>query len=279
MKPSGVSLGALLGYLAGIAVGTMSITLLSLGMRAVMEVGGACADGGPFVTAQPCPSGTPLAMVGGMFGLFGAAGLIMWFGSRISTAATAVVALGWPLLFVSLGWNFLDYGLHPTDGEDGPIWGWLIPGILFWVMGLAPVVVAIAAWREARAGRPGNRMSRQVVNRLLPAGGPVASSDVRRPAMSIDPNARRSDQAGFASSAFAPVYSLPDRAPGEAPTAGRIADASEAASPAAASPANPAADVAEDLERLSRLHATGELTDAEFGRAKADVLGRVERGP
>ena len=46
MKPSGVSIGTVLGYLAGIAVGTMSITLLSLGMRAVMDIGGACADGG-----------------------------------------------------------------------------------------------------------------------------------------------------------------------------------------------------------------------------------------
>jgi hypothetical protein len=277
VKPSGVSIGTVLGYLAGIAVGTMSITLLFLGMRAVMDVGGACADGGPFVTAQPCPTGTPMAMIGGMFGLFGAAGLIMWFGSRISTAATAVVALGWPLLFVSLGWNFLEYGLHPTDGEEGPVWGWLIPGILFWVMGLAPVVVAIAAWREARAGRPGNRMSQQVVNRLLPAGGSAPSSDRSRPAMPTDPNVRRSDQAGFASSAFAPVYSSAGRSSGgTAPTAPPARQAADPSGPAQS--ADPASDLAEDLERLSHLHAIGELTDAEFGRAKADVLARAEPG-
>ncbi|HEY7969875.1 MAG TPA: SHOCT domain-containing protein [Candidatus Limnocylindrales bacterium] len=258
MKPSGVSIGTVLGYLAGIVVGTMSITLLYLGMRAVMDVGGACADGGPFVTAQPCPAGTPLAMVGGMFGLFGAAGLIMWFGSRISTAATAVVALGWPILFVSLGANFLDYGLHPTDGENGPVWGWLIPGILFWVMGLAPVVVAIAAWREARAGRPGNRMSQQVVNRLLPAAGSASATGGVRPAMPTDVDARQSDQAGFASSAFAPVYAAAGRSSGVTPAFG------------------PAVDLAEDLERLSRLHAIGELNDEEFGRAKADVLTRAD---
>jgi hypothetical protein len=277
VKPSGVSIGTVLGYLAGIAVGTMSITLLFLGMRAVMDVGGACADGGPFVTAQPCPTGTPMAMIGGMFGLFGAAGLIMWFGSRISTAATAVVALGWPLLFVSLGWNFLEYGLHPTDGEEGPVWGWLIPGILFWVMGLAPVVVAIAAWREARAGRPGNRMSQQVVNRLLPAGGSAPSSDRSRPAMPTDPNVRRSDQAGFASSAFAPVYSSAGRSSGgTAPTAPPARQTADPSGPAQS--ADPASDLAVDLERLSRLHAIGELTDAEFGRAKADVLARAEPG-
>ena len=217
-------------------------------------------------------------MVGGMFGLFGAAGLIMWFGSRIGTAATAVVALGWPLLFVSLGWNFLDYGLHPTDGEAGPVWGWLIPGILFWVMGLAPVVVAIAAWREARAGRPGNRMSQQVVNRLLPADGSAPGSDGSRPAMPTDPNVRRSDRAASPRrpsrrSTRPPVDrrhlgagGRPDRRPVRShavpPDSPRRLDAR-----------------CEDLERLSRLHATGELTDAEFGRAKAEVLGRAEPGP
>lgn len=37
---------------AGVAAG---LTLLYLGMRAVMEIGGACADGGPYVPRQSCP--------------------------------------------------------------------------------------------------------------------------------------------------------------------------------------------------------------------------------
>jgi hypothetical protein len=160
--PSGASIRTLAGYLAGIVVGTTSITLLFLGMRAVMDVGGACADGGPYASAQPCPTGVPLAMVGGMFGLFGAAGLLMWFGSQIGKGATAIVALGWPALFLSLGFNFLDYAFHPPDTAATPVWGWLIPGVLFWLMGGAPLGIAIAAWREARAGRTGNRLSRQV---------------------------------------------------------------------------------------------------------------------
>jgi hypothetical protein len=32
------------------------ITLVFLGMRAVMDIGGACADGGPYVSANPCPA-------------------------------------------------------------------------------------------------------------------------------------------------------------------------------------------------------------------------------
>jgi hypothetical protein len=113
-----VSNRVLVGYLVGIALGTMSVTHLFLGMRAVMDVGGACADGGPYVSAQPCPDGVPLAMVGGMFGLFGAAGLTVWFGSRIGKAAAWIVALGWPALFLSLGLNFMDYAYHPPDNAS-----------------------------------------------------------------------------------------------------------------------------------------------------------------
>ena len=45
------------------------VTFVWLGMRAVMDIGGACADGGPFVPVQPCPDGAPAAMVLGIFGL------------------------------------------------------------------------------------------------------------------------------------------------------------------------------------------------------------------
>ncbi len=41
--------------LVAVAGLTACITLLDLGMRAVMDLGGACADGGPYVSAQPCP--------------------------------------------------------------------------------------------------------------------------------------------------------------------------------------------------------------------------------
>jgi putative oligomerization/nucleic acid binding protein len=166
VEPRGPSGPVLVGYLSGIVLGATSITLLFLGMRAVMDVGGACADGGPYVSAQPCPTGVPLAMIGGMFGLFGAAGLIVWFGSRIGKAAASIVALGWPALFIALGFNFLDYAFHPPDTASIPVWGWFIPGILFWLMGGAPVAVGVLAWRETRAGRPGNRLSQQVATSI-----------------------------------------------------------------------------------------------------------------
>jgi hypothetical protein len=205
---SGASVRTIAGYLVGIAIGSMSITLLFLGMRAVMDVGGACADGGPYVSAQPCPTGVPPAMLAAMFGLFVAAGLIMWFGSRIGGLAAAVVAVGWPVLFIALGYNFVDYAFHSPDGEPGPVWAWLIPGLLFFLIGGAPVIVAIWGWREARGGRSGR--SGRLVNRLGGAG-PVAawsSSDTagsEKVVFPTDPAARPVD-GSFTSSAFGPLH-------------------------------------------------------------------------
>jgi len=248
---SGVSARTVVGYLAGIAIGSTSITLLFLGMRAVMDVGGACADGGPYVTAQPCPTGVPIAMLAAMFGLFAAAGLIMWFGSRIGGMAPAVVALGWPALFLALGWNFLDYGLHSPDGEPDPVWGWLIPGVLFILIGAAPVVVAIWGWREARHGGAGR--SAQLTNRLAagttwPGREAAASTAVVFP---TDPAARPTEPS-YTSSAFAPAHR----------NVGLVSEGD--------------ADLVGDLESLARLHDAGDLDDEEYSRAKRDRLAQAE---
>ena len=243
MGPNGASIRVLAGYLVGIALGTLSVTLLFLGMRAVMDVGGACADGGPYASAQPCPDGVPLAMVGGLFGLFGAAGLIVWFGSRIGKAAASVVALGWPALFLSLGLNFMDYAFHPPDPGPTPVWAWFIPGVLFWLIGGAPLAVGLLAWREARAGRPGNRLSQQVATTM--------------PSRPVVFGARLA--AGRASEA-ARVEFAPGSLGAPRPAAGQ-----ERASPEAS-------DLVDDLTSLAELHEAGDLTDDEFGAAKRERL-------
>jgi hypothetical protein len=249
--PHGVSIRVLAGYLAGIALGTMSVTLLFLGMRAVMDVGGACADGGPYVSAQPCPNGVPLAMIGGMFGLFGAAGLIVWFGSQIGKAAAAIVALGWPALFLALGLNFMDYAFNPPDGEPTPVWGWLIPGVLFWLIGGAPLAVGLLAWREARAGRAGNRLSRQVVtsvpSRPLVFGTPAVTTRPREPGR---------------------VEFAPDSWGAPRPVSSAAVSATTAGPTASSAPS----DLVDDLTRLAELHEAGDLTDEEFATAKRDRL-------
>jgi hypothetical protein len=58
-----------LGFLVGLAGIAGSITVVFLSMRSVLDVGGQCASGGPYVIATPCPDGTwllPLAIFAGL---------------------------------------------------------------------------------------------------------------------------------------------------------------------------------------------------------------------
>jgi hypothetical protein len=134
-----------------------SVTLVWLGMRAVMDIGGACADGGPFVPVQPCPEGAPAALTLGMLGLFAFGGLGIYAGARIGGGWAALPLLGWPALFGSLGWNFLEYGFTYEEGDV--VWGWVIPGVIFVLMAVVPLwFVWSSRWSDlpidARLGLP-----------------------------------------------------------------------------------------------------------------------------
>jgi hypothetical protein len=163
--PASPGPGSLIGLLSGVTLGTLSITLLFLAMRAVMDIGGACADGGPFVPVRPCPDGVPLAMIGGMFGLFGSAGLLILFGPRFGPRYAALPLLGWPALFLSLGWNFIDYGVRAPDGSGELDLGWVLSGVVFLLTGGVPLVIAILAVKAAR-----------ILPRVVPPGTPAWSS-------------------------------------------------------------------------------------------------------
>jgi hypothetical protein len=155
---------------AGLAA---SITLVFLAMRAVMDIGGACADGGPYVSAQPCPDGVPLLLIAGMFGIFLFGGMGLWLGGRLGGWYGALPLLGWPALFLSLGWNFIDYGIISPPPGEGIVWGWLIPGVVFLLMGGIPLALAIPAWRM---DHPGTRVPERFG---LPRLATVSSRPVR----------------------------------------------------------------------------------------------------
>jgi hypothetical protein len=163
----------LLVVVAGLA---LCLTLLFLGMRAVMDVGGACADGGPYVSAQPCPDGSPAAMLLGIFGLFLFGGLTALGGSRIGGPYGGLVFLAWPALFLSLGWNFLEYGFGSPGGWE---LGWVIPGVLFMLMGGGPLLTLLPS-----RGKP-MRRDAAAMRRLL--------SDLQARQSQLAGTARRSD--------------------------------------------------------------------------------------
>jgi hypothetical protein len=121
----------------------LTVTWTFLGMRSVMDVGGSCAEGGPYEIAQPCPDGTwmlalaiPLMLVAAM----GGSALAMGMG------APNLLMPMWGLLFGSLGWNFLEYGAF--SGEL--VWGWIICGVVFELMALPVVLLALPLARRSR---------------------------------------------------------------------------------------------------------------------------------
>lgn len=107
-----------------------SFTALYQAAAVVSGLGGFCASGGPYVIETECPESVivfaPLAFPG----IFLAAGLALVFARGFGTP---LVVWGWPILFVGLGWNFLDTALK------GAADGWFL-AVLFFVMGATPLV-------------------------------------------------------------------------------------------------------------------------------------------
>lgn len=148
--------------LLGLAGFAASLTVLYLAMRAVMDVGGYCAEGGPYEIAVHCPAGvawkTPLSIFGlFIFGLW----YFLNIGSNINFGY-----LFWSALFGALGWNFLDYGIRQTGQLE---WGWLICGVVFWIMAGAPLILLFT--RETILAVRQNYLS--VILQLLTVGAGI----------------------------------------------------------------------------------------------------------
>jgi hypothetical protein len=139
-------------YLLGVAGLAACLTLVFLSMRAVMDVGGFCAEGGPYEIQTHCPEGTALLLPLSIFGGLGAAALMGWKGQLLGGPFGTLVMVAWPALFISLGWNFLEYGLFADN--TGIVWGWLIPGIVFEVMGIVPLVGLLPSRRGQSTWTP-----------------------------------------------------------------------------------------------------------------------------
>ena len=134
----------------GVAAGAAAITILSLIMRSVTAIGGSCADGGPYVSAQPCPTGTGTALL-----LVFACTLTCLIGTLWAASvlkAPIPLLLAWPAIFLTLGWNFLEDGFDPPDGQ-GVVTGFVVCGVLFVLMGGAPLLLWLSVVRDARRTR------------------------------------------------------------------------------------------------------------------------------
>ena len=213
--------------LAGVSSG---LTLLYLGMRAVMDIGGACASGGPYVPRVECPEGVPLLMMAGIWGGIIFVGL--YLGATSTQKVPTLVAFAWPALFLSLGWNFLDFGIDPPVGE-GLVWGWLICGILFVLMGGLPLLAVFKpVVRQFGRKTPETPQARVVV----PTKSKVKK--LREAQAARPPSSQR--------------FGFDPKPPGGSGGADE--------------------SFVDELERLRTLHDSGALSDREFALAKKRLI-------
>jgi len=147
---------------------TFCLACVWLGMREILELGGFVASGGPYVVAHEAPGWVwviPLS-------------IMLMVGSMLTAAFTDFrsgspnfMLFSWSMLFVSLGWNFLEYGFGIGKG-GGVAWGWVVCAGLFLSMGLLPLVPAtsmLVRWTRAA--------SRRSVSRSGDSGNPAMEAD------------------------------------------------------------------------------------------------------
>ncbi|MFC6087519.1 SHOCT domain-containing protein [Sphaerisporangium aureirubrum] len=229
------SLGTLLG-LGGLAC---CLTLLFLGSRTIMSIGGSCGSGGPYVVATPCPDGIAWIMPVAIFGGIAALGV---YAASLLPVGPRVVLLAWPALFLSLGWAFLEAATSQPAVE----WGFMICAVVFLLMGGVPLVFLFnrqalrsVFWGQAPVPAP-------------PPPGPGVvrwTTSVTLPGDQDAPPAPPVDAPARASSRFVELR------PQDVPSGGAGSG-----------------DLVGQLERLSALHRTGRLDDAEYAAAKARLL-------
>ena len=125
------------------------LTCLYLGMRGVMRLGGMVASGGPYAIAHPAPGWTWIIPVSILVSLI-FIGLNIYASTRVG--GLIILALAWPATFLSLGWNFLEFAFKSTKGQ-GLVWGWLVCGVVFVIMGGLPLVYVIQGAANALSGK------------------------------------------------------------------------------------------------------------------------------
>ncbi len=141
---------------------SFSLACVYLGMRGVMRLGGFVARGGPYEIAHQAPDWIwifPVSMMLLMASMF----ISLFAASRIS--GPNIMAMSWSALFITLGWNFVQFGFGIGMG-GGLAFGWIICAVTFMLMGGIPLIFILRSFfrslgqrinsaNETGAGMPG----------------------------------------------------------------------------------------------------------------------------
>jgi hypothetical protein len=260
------------------------LTMVFLGMRSVMDVGGSCADGGPYVSAQSCPDGATPSLLLGIFAGFGFGALASIGGAAVGGIWAATPLLAWSGLFGSLGFNFMDYGVFSAPADTGIEWGWAICGILFWAMAAGPLLAVLPIARLARPRTGGDTVVR--IGGPSQPERPMPATPLRivTPHVERRPEAERAALAGLAADFGAAVTAAAAEAPvapqvrGPSGGHGTAGGGSAGAPPAPGEPEFTEGTQAllDRLERLADMRDRGLLDGTEYETAKAAIMAELE---
>ena len=129
-------------FLLNPVIFSFSLTCLYRAMRGVMRLGGFVATGGPYEIAHPAPDWIwifPVSMLLLMLALFSSLAMA----SKVH--GPNLMSLSWSALFISLGWNFTQFGFGISMGGILVV-GWIICAVLFVPMGVIPLVFILRSF-------------------------------------------------------------------------------------------------------------------------------------
>jgi hypothetical protein len=244
-------MGYYLKTIIGAALFLACVALFNIALLELLKTG-TCASGGPYVVAQPCPDGTGKwagAITGSIPGGLIAAAIFAFRGDRPGGSGESLAngffgwgTFAWGLFFAASGTVALIGSLTGDLPEDGKLGGLIVAGT-FLFMGLPVFLFSLKGilgnlFSGRRGGKGGQPMS-----------------------MGEQANAAAAAAAGSGAPA------------GEWTQAATVAPVAQAAQAAQAAETRDQLAELEQLERLDRLRKSGALSQAEFDREKAKILG------
>lgn len=131
-------------FLLPLLLYSVSLAVIYFAMRGVMDLGGFVASGGPYEIAHPAPNWVwlfPVFMNLMVFSMIGTAFI------KKKIGGPNLMSLSWSALFISLGWNFAEYGFA-AEKQGGPVIAWIICAILFILMGGIPLIFLVKRFVE-----------------------------------------------------------------------------------------------------------------------------------